>query len=86
MNAASDLVFPQHSFTRAQYEQMVAAGVFGPGDRLELLDGEIIDMAPRKSRHATAVTLLAEALRTAYGDAFTVRVQLHFPPGRAIQA
>jgi len=26
---------------------MVDAGVFEPGDRLELLEGEIIDMAPQ---------------------------------------
>jgi Uma2 family endonuclease len=45
---------------------------------LELLDGEIIDMPPQKSRHATAVTLVAEALRTIFGPGATVRVQLPF--------
>ena len=55
---------------------MVAAGVFGPEDRLELLDGEIIDMAPQKSRHATAITLLANTLATVSGPDQTVRVQL----------
>ena len=42
---------------------MVDAGIFGSGDRVELLDGEIVEMAPRKSRHATAVTLVADRLR-----------------------
>lgn len=72
------LEMPRHRFSRAQYERMVEAGVFGPGDRLELLDGEIIDMAPQKSRHATAVTLMADALRSAFGSGVTVRVQLPF--------
>ncbi len=76
MNVVLDPPLPRHRFTRAQYEQMVEAGVFTPEDRLELLDGEIIDMAPQKSRHATAVTLLAEQLRSVMGSGYTIRVQL----------
>ena len=72
------LEMPRHRFSRAQYERMVEVGIFGQGDRLELLEGEIIDMAPQKSRHATAVTLLADALRGAFGASVTVRVQLPF--------
>ena len=67
-----------HRFSRAQYERMVEAGVFDPSDRLELLDGEIIDLAPQKSRHATAVTLVGDTLRTIFGPGVTVRVQLPF--------
>jgi Uma2 family endonuclease len=78
MNAVLETGRPTHRFTRAQYDQMVDAGVFGPEDRLELLDGEIIDMAPQKSRHATAVRLLEEALKAAYGKGFDVRSQLPF--------
>lgn len=72
------LELPRHRFNRVQYERMTEAGVFGPEDRLELLDGEIIDRAPQKSRHATAVTLVAEVLRTLFGPGATVRVQLPF--------
>ena len=67
-----------HRFTLAQYERMVDAGVFGPEDKLELLDGELIDMAPQKSRHATAVTLVADALRPIFQADHTLRVQLPF--------
>ena len=74
MSAVLDL--PRHRFSRAQYEHMVETGVFGPEDRLELLEGEIIDMAPQKSRHSTAVTLLAEALKPLFTPGHTVRVQL----------
>ena len=76
MSAVLDL--PRHRFSRSQYERMVEAGIFGPGDRLELLAGEVIDMAPQKSRHATAVTLLGDALRDVFGSGATVRVQLPF--------
>jgi len=43
---------------------MVETGVFQPGARLELLDGEIVEMSPQKSSHATAVDLIEEALRS----------------------
>ena len=79
MSAVNALLNPplkHHRFSRAQYEQMVEAGVFGPEDRLELLDGEIIDMAPQKSRHATAITLLANTLAAVSGPDQTLRVQL----------
>jgi Uma2 family endonuclease len=76
MNAVLEL--PRHRFDRTQFERMVDAGVFSPEDHLELLDGEIIDMAPHKSRHATAVTLVGEALRTLFGVGATVRLQLPF--------
>lgn len=65
-----------HRFSREQYERMIDAGVFGPDDHLELLDGEVIGMAPQKSRHATAVLLVEGALRKAFGDCATIRVQL----------
>lgn len=68
----------QHRFTRAQYEQMVHAGVLAPDDRLELLDGEIIDVAPQKSRHATAVSLVGEALRSTLPEGGHIRAQLAF--------
>ncbi len=51
-----------HRFTRERYERMVDAGIFGASDRVELLDGEIVEMSPQKSRHATAVTLVADRL------------------------
>jgi Uma2 family endonuclease len=49
--------------------------VFGPGDRLELLEGEIIEMAPEKSRHAATIDLALEARRRAFGASHTIRVR-----------
>ncbi|MGH2400380.1 MAG: Uma2 family endonuclease [bacterium] len=45
-------------FTVEEFHQMAEAGVFGEDDRLELLDGEIVQMAPIGSRHAACVMRL----------------------------
>lgn len=65
----------RRAWSRADYQRLVAAGVFGPGDRLELLEGEIIEMSPEKSRHAATVDMVLEALRRAFGTSHTIRVQ-----------
>ena len=59
---------------RADYDRLVDAGVFGPADRVELLEGEIIEMTPERSRHAAAVDLALETLRRAVGASHTIRV------------
>lgn len=54
---------------------MVDVGILGPSDRVELVEGEIVEMSPEKSRHAAAVDLALEALRRAFSAGVTVRVQ-----------
>ena len=46
-------------FTVDEYHQMARAGILLEDDRVELLDGEIVEMAPIGSRHAACVTRLA---------------------------
>ncbi len=41
---------------------MAEAGIFGEDDRIELIDGDLIDMAPIGQGHAAIVSGLAEAL------------------------
>ena len=55
---------------------MIDAGVFHPEARLQLIDGEIIEMSPQKSPHATAVNLAQNVLMAAFGPDYSVRVQL----------
>jgi Uma2 family endonuclease len=55
---------------------MADAGIFAPGERVELIEGEIVLKAPQMPRHATAVVLAQEALRTVSGGGFDVRPQL----------
>lgn len=76
-NKADTIKLPApHRWTRRQYDQMIEAGILGADDRVELIDGEIIEMSPQGSRHATLLYLAAEALRTAYPDGYLARVQL----------
>lgn len=72
----SEAIRTLHSWTRAEYEHMVDVGGFHPGARLELLDGEIIDMSSQKSAHAAAVALVAERLRDCFDVGFHIRGQM----------
>lgn len=63
-------------FSRQDYERLVAEGFFHPEERLELVDGELIMMTPQGSRHATAIRLAEDTLRSIFGAGFDIRVQL----------
>src|SRR5215217_2493327 len=45
-----------YRFTVKDYHRMAEADVFEPDDRVELVDGEVFEMAPIGSRHAECVT------------------------------
>jgi Uma2 family endonuclease len=62
-------------WTRSEYYKMAEAGLF-QGRRVELIRGEIIEMTPQDSLHATGVTLADDAVRRVFRGAFVVRVQL----------
>lgn len=62
-------------FTVHEYHQMGQAGILGEGDRLELLDGEIVEMAPIGSRHQAVVDRLTRLFSNRLGDAAVVRIQ-----------
>lgn len=63
-------------WTREEYERLVETGIFHPEERVELLDGELVVMTPQKSIHATAIRLVEDALRIAFGSGHDVRAQL----------
>jgi len=62
-------------FTVDEYRRMADAGVFRPGERVELIDGEIVEMAPIGRRHANCVTNLTRLLITRLGDRAIVSPQ-----------
>ena len=62
-------------WTRAEYDRLIEIGVFQPGDRVELLGGELIVAEPQSEPHYTAIGLTEEALRAALGDGWVVRTQ-----------
>ena len=49
-------------FTVAEYDRMVQAGILQEDDRVELIEGEIVEMAPIGSRHASCVDRLTQLL------------------------
>ena len=62
-------------WTRAEYDRLIELGVFGPGDPVELLGGELIVSEPQGSAHYTAVGLVEDALRAAFGPGWVIRSQ-----------
>jgi len=54
---------------------MARAGVLTENDRVELIEGEIVDMTPIGLRHAAVVDLLNRWLTRGCGDRAIVRVQ-----------
>lgn len=64
-----------HRFNVTEYYQMGAGGVFGEDDRVELIDGEVLEMTPIGARHAACVNRLNRLLVLAAGDRAVVSVQ-----------
>jgi Uma2 family endonuclease len=54
-----------HRFDVDAYHRMAAAGILSPEDRVELIEGEIVDMAPIGSAHAATTDLLNELVTRA---------------------
>jgi Uma2 family endonuclease len=65
----------RHRLTVADYYRMAEVGILAPDARVELIDGEIIDMAPPGSLHAATVHRLLELLTRAMDSRATVLVQ-----------
>src|SRR5215510_5308887 len=63
-------------WTRLEYERLIDLGAFGPEDRLELIDGELIVREPQGRPHSTAIRLVAHALREAFGRDWSIEAQL----------
>jgi Uma2 family endonuclease len=65
----------RHAVSTGEYLRMGEAGVFAPEARLELIEGEIVEMAPIGSPHAGMVNTLVWLFSRAAGDLAVVSVQ-----------
>ncbi len=63
-------------WTREEYDRIVAAGAFHPMARLQLIQGEIVEMPPQSAGHATGVRRLQKALEQVFGEGYDIRPQL----------
>ena len=64
-----------HRWTREEFEGVVRRGGFDAGLRVELIEGELVDMTPHDPEHITALELVAAALRNTYKNGWIVRTQ-----------
>ena len=62
-------------FTVAEYYAMAEAGILTEDDRVELIDGVIVEMSPVGSRHVGVVNGFNRALTEAVGRRAVVQVQ-----------
>lgn len=65
----------RHLISVDEFERMIGSGVYADSPRLELVNGEIIEMSPIGERHASKVDRLTRRLITLLGEDAIVRVQ-----------
>lgn len=61
-------------WTREEYYRMADLGLF-EGQRVELIAGEVVQMALQSNPHYVAIGLVQDALRRAFGENHWIRVQ-----------
>src|SRR5438045_4873795 len=62
-------------FTVDEYYRMLNAGILNEDDRIELIDGRIVNMSPIGPRHAHSVNQLNMLLTRVLGESFVVAIQ-----------
>lgn len=67
--------FAKRWFNVDEYQRMAQAGILTEDDRVELIEGEVIEMSPIGSRHAACVKRLNALLNRAVGQKMIVSVQ-----------
>ena len=65
----------RHKFTVDEYHKMAEAGIFAEDDRVELLDGEIVEMTPIGPAHAFGVKRLPRVFFVLLPDRAVLSVQ-----------
>ena len=66
-----------HQWTRHEYHRMAEMGLFDDR-RVELIEGQVIDMAAMRSPHAVAVDLVDAVLKSVFGPGYYIRQQKPF--------
>jgi Uma2 family endonuclease len=73
----------QRLFTVDEYYRMSETGILKPDERVELIEGVIVKMAPIGSEHAGSVDRLGDFIRSLLGSMVIVRSQnpIHLEDG-----
>jgi Uma2 family endonuclease len=75
MNLPADSGVKRRSITVEAYHRMGEVGIIAPDERVELIEGEVVEMAPIGSRHSGLVNRLNHLLVQAVGNRAVVSVQ-----------
>lgn len=67
--------FRKHSFNVQEYHRMAEVGLLSEDSRVELIEGEIVEMSPIGSTHGGTVNRASACLNRKLGDAVIVSVQ-----------
>lgn len=70
-----DSTIAVHRFSVQEYHRMAESGVLQPDERVELLEGQIIQMAAKGTAHSAAVSRIEKLLRNRLGDRGLLRFQ-----------
>jgi Uma2 family endonuclease len=76
MDVLDEPLFVRHRLSVDDYHRMGDIGVLAADARVELLNGEVIDMAPMGQRHHSTVLRLSQRLQFAVGGRALVSTQL----------
>lgn len=63
-------------WNRQEYDRLVASGGMHADARVQLIQGEIIEMAPQGAAHATAILMARKLFDDVFAGGFVVRTQL----------
>ncbi|MBK7871303.1 MAG: Uma2 family endonuclease [Saprospiraceae bacterium] len=66
---------PKRLFTVEDFYKMLESGILNEDDRVELINGEIVEMSPIGSKHAACVKRLNELLKDLLGKSVIISVQ-----------
>src|SRR5205085_1527672 len=75
LDTARNGVLPLRLFTAQEYQRMADLGLFGEDERVELIEGRIVQMAAKNMNHAIATKRANRCLMKLLGDRAVVGVQ-----------
>ncbi|MEN3002433.1 MAG: Uma2 family endonuclease [Armatimonadota bacterium] len=69
------ILLPRRKFTCEEYHRLAEIGILREDERVELIEGDIIQMVPVSPEHVTATLGLYEVVRRLFGKGYLVRIQ-----------
>lgn len=66
----------RRSWTYTEFENAWKQGIFRPDERLELIEGEIVEKMPQDSGHAAGIGACEEELKQVFPSGYWIRIQM----------